>query len=92
MVTYVHTIQRNDHVKVSKTSGKLYRAARDCVMCKLTHRRTQTVFFVRDATYLYVVMCSGSSGITVLRKDVLNFGTRALVHIRDRTMKTKIKI
>ena len=51
----VHTLQRNDHVRVSKKSGKLYRAARDCVMCKLTHRRTQTVFF---CTRCNVPLCS----------------------------------
>ena len=41
----VHTLRRGDTVKVSPTSGKMYRPARDCAMCKLTHRCCQTVYY-----------------------------------------------
>jgi len=41
----LHTLIRGDRIKVSSQSGKMYRPARDCIMCKLTNRRSQTVFY-----------------------------------------------
>lgn len=40
-----HILRRSENVKVSVKTGKMYRPARDCVMCKLTNRRSQTVFY-----------------------------------------------
>ncbi len=45
-----HTLLREDTVKVSPTSGKMYRPARDCAMCKLTHCRCQTVYYCDTCT------------------------------------------
>ena len=41
----LHTLVRAESLKVSLNRGKMYRPSRDCAMCKLTHRRFQTVFY-----------------------------------------------
>ena len=40
-----HILRRSENVKVSVKTGKMYRPACDCVMCKLTNWRSQTVFY-----------------------------------------------
>jgi len=47
-----YTLRRSENVKVSVKTGKMYRPARDCLMCKLTNRRSQTVFYCNKCMVL----------------------------------------